>query len=324
VKLLTRRSRSRLALAPLFLTLVASGCSIKGMAVNSVANAMAASGDNFASDDDPELIRDATPFALKTMESLLQERPKHAGLLLALSSGFTQYAYAFIETDALLVEEDDPERARDGYARAVRMYLRARDYGLRGLELERPGVSAALKLAPDSAVREFTRDDVPQLYWTAAAWGAAISAGGGDPALLADYPAVRALFARAFELDPDYDEGALHEALIALESVPEPMGGSRERARARFTDAVRLSRGHKAGPYVSLATGVVVAEQNRKEFETLLRAALAIDPDAVPRLRLANLIMQRRARHFLARADYLFFEEQPEPGVDRLQEAHWP
>jgi len=319
-----RASRSRHALASLLAAVAISGCSIRGMAVNSVANAMSASGDNFASDDDPELIRLATPFALKTMESLLEERPNHARLLLALTSGFTQYAYAFIETDALLLEDEDPEGSRAGYERAVRMYVRARDYGLRGLELRQPNVASRLRVRPDSAVAAFTLADVPQLYWTAAAWGAAISASGGDPALIADYPAVRALFRRAYELDPDFDDGALHEALIALESVPEAMGGSRARARQHFEEAVRLSGGHKAGPYVALATGIVVAEQNRREFLTLLDTALAIDADAVPRLRLANLIMQRRARHFLSRADYLFFEDEPEPRNDPFEEARWP
>ena len=40
----------------------------------------------------------------------------------------------------------------------------------------------------------------------------------------------------------------------------------------------------------------------------LLRKALAIDPDAVPELRLANTVSQRRAAWLLARADELFLE----------------
>jgi predicted anti-sigma-YlaC factor YlaD len=51
----------------------------------------------------------------------------------------------------------------------------------------------------------------------------------------------------------------------------------------------------------------VVRSQNRAEFESLLKAALAVDPDAEPRYRLANLIAQERARHLLARVDELFF-----------------
>ncbi|MGH7564782.1 MAG: hypothetical protein ACREK5_10225, partial [Gemmatimonadota bacterium] len=39
-----------------------SGCSLKTMAVKSMANTLSGSGDVFARDDDPELIRDAVPF----------------------------------------------------------------------------------------------------------------------------------------------------------------------------------------------------------------------------------------------------------------------
>lgn len=301
------RSVIRSALVALAISPLLSGCSIRSMAINAVADGLSGSGATFASDDDPELVRDAVPFALKTYEALLEERPRHRGLLLAAARGFTQYAYAFVDTDALLLEDDDPATARVDRLRARKLYLRARDYGLRGLALERPGIEEALRQDPQAAVSGFDRKDVELLYWTAVAWGAAVADGMDDPELVADFPAVRALLTRALALDPDWDEGALHEAMISLESVPEAMGGSEERARQHFRRAIELSGGHKAGPYVALASGVVVRSQNRAEFESLLKAALAVDPDAEPRYRLANLIAQERARHLLARVDELFF-----------------
>lgn len=84
------------ALAGLGLT----GCSINRLVVNKVGDALASGGGAFATDDDPELIKTAAPFSLKMMESLLAESPQHRGLLLAASSGFTQYAYAFVQQDA--------------------------------------------------------------------------------------------------------------------------------------------------------------------------------------------------------------------------------
>jgi hypothetical protein len=70
------------------------GCSVKKIAVNKLGDALAgSSGTTFSSDNDPELIAAAAPFSLKLMESLLAESPQHRGLLLATSSGFTQYAY---------------------------------------------------------------------------------------------------------------------------------------------------------------------------------------------------------------------------------------
>jgi len=49
-----------------------------------------------------------------------------------------------------------------------------------------------------------------------------------------------------------------------------------------------------------------VQKQDLKQFESLLERALAIDVDAHPDFRLANLIYQRRARWLLAKKDELF------------------
>ena len=63
-----------------------------------------------------------------------------------------------------------------------------------------------------------------------------------------------------------------------------------------------------AAPYVACAEQVCVAQQKRKEFEELLNKALAIDVDQKPDARLENLIMQRRAKWLLGRADDLILD----------------
>jgi predicted anti-sigma-YlaC factor YlaD len=298
---------------PLALALVAvlaSGCSVKRLALKGVANTLSDSGSTFASDDDPELIRAAVPFSLKLMESVLEELPTHRGLLLATCSGFTQYAYAFVQTDADLVESADFDRAEALRTRALALYLRARDYCVRHLEVRHRGIRSRLVADPKGAVAAATRDDVPGLYWTGAAWGSAIALGVDRPDLLADLPAVRALFDRALALDEAWNDGAIHTALISLDANPM-MGGSAARAREHFARAVELSQGLAASPYVTLAATVSVAEQNRAEFEALLKQALAIDPDRARALRLANILAQRRARHLLSRIDELFVDNGP-------------
>src|SRR6266446_4303676 len=91
---------SEFLLAGLVLCCVGSGCSIRRYALNKAADVLAESGTTFASDDDPELIKAAAPFSLKLMESFLAENPRHPGVLAAAASGFTQYAYAFVQQDA--------------------------------------------------------------------------------------------------------------------------------------------------------------------------------------------------------------------------------
>ncbi len=306
----TRRWAGALS-AFLTASLLASGCSVRRVAVQSLANALAAGGDTYATDDDPELVAAAIPFGLKTMEALLAEAPEHDGLLLAASSGFTQYAFAFVQGEADLVEEKDLARATALRARARKLYARALRYGLRGLEARHPGFEAGLREEGrrPATLAATTKADVPLLYWTGAAWGAAISLSKENAELTADQGLAEALERRALALDETFGRGAIHDFFISFEGGrPAAAGGSVGRARAHLERAVALSEGKRAAPYVSFAESVSVGAQNRAEFEELLKKALAVDPDAVPELRLANTVSQRRAAWLLARVDELFLE----------------
>jgi len=286
-----------------------SGCSIKSMAVESVADAIAESSATYASDDDIAFVGLASPFGLKTTEGLLEEVPDHRGLLLAAARGFTQYAYVYIEQPANEIEIVDVSLAYAERARARQMYLRARDYGLRGLEAAYPEIADTILIDPKASLSQTTIEDVPLLYWTAAAWASAISLAKDDPDLIADLPAVEALVTRAYALDPSFDYGAIHVFLISYEMSQSGMHeDAASRARWHFERAVELSDGLQAAPYVALAETVTVAEQNRDAYQRLLEEALSIDVDVRPEWRLANLVMQRRARWLLAHADDVFLE----------------
>lgn len=278
------------------------------MAVTSVGNILAKSGGgSFATDDDPELVKAAVPFSLKLMESLLLESPEHTELLVATSSGFTQYAFAFVQQEADEVEGTDFARAMEMRTRARKLYLRARDYGFRALETEHPGFRLALESNPAAAVAKADAGDVAALYWTAAAWASAITLAKDDPSLLGEIPRMEALIDRAYALDPDFENGAIHGFLMAYELAR--VGGEGdpvERARRHFGRAVELSGGRMAGPYVMWAESVCVQNQDAAEFRHLLETALAIDPDSRPEWRLQNTIMQRRARWLLGQMDILF------------------
>lgn len=299
---------TRIILAALTM-LALPACSIKRIAVNKLGNALAGGGSTFTSDEDPDLVGQALPFSLKLIESLLAESPRHQGLLLAAASGFTPYAYAFVQEDADELEDHDLERATALRIRARRLYLRARDYGIRGLEARHPGFGNKLRQDAKTALRIAAKRDVPLLYWTAASWGAAISLSKDNPDLVADQGIVEALIDRALALDETFDHGSIHAFLIAYE--PSRIGATGDfaaRSRKHFDRAMALSGGHQAGPLVSMAENVSVQKQDRQEFEALLKQALAIDVNAEPEYRLANLIMQRRARWLLQRTDELFLE----------------
>jgi len=299
----------------LFLAAVTStGCSVKKFAISKLGDSLASqSTSSVATADDPELIGDALPFALKLMEGLLDQVPQHRGLLFATSSGFTQYSYVWVQQPADEVEQQDVERAKTMRLRARKLYLRARDYGIRGLEVKHPNFGASLRHDPLLAVLVTRKKDVPLLYWTAASWGAAISVSRDDPDLVADQPIVEALIDRSLQLDPDFDDGAIHGFLITYESARQGAKSDfAARSRQHFDRQVELTSGLLASPFVSLAETVCISKQERGEFESLLKRALAIDPDAKPQWRLTNIVMQRRARWLLSRQDDLFLSEKPE------------
>lgn len=301
---LGRLSRSGLFLAA---AIALSSCgAVRSMAVKNIAGALASTGDTFKSDNDPALVAGALPFALKLHESLLAELPNHEPLLTATCGAFTQYVYGFVQTEAETLRFDDYEKARILDAQTLKLARRARDYCWRGLEVRYPGVTGRLQVAPGIALARAKKAHVPLLYWSAASLAAAISVGGLDtPELLIDWPVVRALAERALALDNTWNQGALHELMIAVESQGDALGGSEARARQHFARAVELQHGGSPGPYVGLALGISKARQDRDEFERLLKQALAIDPESDPANRLVILLTQRRARLMLAHIDDL-------------------
>ena len=302
-----RRQLAEILTASLVLG-VLPGCSVRKLAVNSLGNALAAGGSTYASDDDPELVRQAVPFSLKTVEALLNESPKHKGLLFAAASGFTQYAFAFVEQDADFEEGKDLAAATALRDRAVKLYLRGCDYGFRGLEVDHPGFRERLREDASQALRPMKKQHVPLLYWTAAAWAAAMALSKSDSSLSADQHLAEAIMTRALALDEPWALGSLHDFFIAYEAGRSSVGGSVARARDHLNRALELAQGRRAWPYVTFAESASVGAQDRPEFEGLLRQALAVDPNRDPGQRLANLLAQRRAHWLLSRADELFVE----------------
>ena len=62
--------------------------------------------------------------------------------------GFTQYANVYVHHDADIMETQDLEKATALRTRARRLYLRARNYGLHGLDARHRGFSQALRRDP--------------------------------------------------------------------------------------------------------------------------------------------------------------------------------
>jgi len=295
--------------AVLLASTLVGACSPRRLGISRMADALSSTASSYSRDDDPEFVRLAAPSTLKMVEMLLDEEPTHEGLLLTACSGFTQYAYGFLQVEAERIEQPGGATARELRARAARMYDRASAYCLRVLDERHAGFGAALKADAGRAVASTDARDVPVLFWTGASMAGSLRLAENQLVRIGELASVRAVLGRALQLDEGWQRGTIHEAMIAVEGLPALFGGSAARARQHFDRAVTLSSGQSAFAYVTMATNVSLPAKNRGEFEELLKKALAVDLSREPSFRLSNVIAQARARVLLSQIDRLFPRE---------------
>jgi len=293
-----------------------SSCSLEKMAMKKVAGMLSGSSstDVFSTDNDPDFVGDALPFAIKLYETLLASIPEHAGLRLRTGSLYIMYANAFVQTPADMTPRRELETKEFLLARAKNLYLRGRDILFVGMEKRNPLIRKQLtERKYKEAMAPFKKEDVSLLYWTAVGWVAAFSVNPFDMTLGQTLPQTAAMMVRVAELDPGFNQGALHVFYVSYYgSLPDYMGGDAIKAREHFEKAQRIAGTKDTSALMALATTVCVSEQNAGEFKKLLGQVLEFDPDKSPENRLVNILNQRKARWFLAHVDDFFIElERP-------------
>jgi predicted anti-sigma-YlaC factor YlaD len=297
----------------LIITAVFGSCSINRVAVRAVSDALTGEGssDVFTGDDDPELVGDALPFAIKMYESLLSANPRHGGLILTTGSLFVMYANAFVQGPASMLPFDRYQEREAANLRAKKLYLRGAALLYSGLDLKYPGFSGAS--LQDGTLEGFLaktkKEDVPLLYWIVAGRLSAWSLDPFDLELGTRVRDLAVMIHRAYELDPDFNRGAIDDFYILFyASLPEGLGGDKSRTKVHFDRAVEKSGGLLAGPYVSWAESVCIPSQDYPSFKENLEKALAVDPGADPGSRLVNILSQRKARYLLDSAPDYFID----------------
>jgi predicted anti-sigma-YlaC factor YlaD len=298
-----------------------TGCSINKMAINAVSDVLTGegSGEVFTGDSDPQLVGDAIPFAIKMYESLLAGNPGHQGLILTTGSLFVMYANAFVQGPAEILPRTQYAERQAAMERAKKLYLRGGAILSGGLEKKYPGFNEGFRSEKFSAIlAKMKKADVPALYWTAAAHLSAYSLNPFDMELGVKIPELLSLVNRAYELDPDFNQGTIDDFYVLYyASMPEGMGGDKSKVKTHFDLAVQKSSGTLAGPYVSYAQAAAIPDQDYEAFKTNLEKALAVDVDKNPANRLVNVLAQRKARFLLDSAVYYF------SGLDEEDEWEW-
>ena len=279
------------------LVLSLSACSVRQQLIRQVADEMS---QQSVEEEDIGLAREASAFYLKLAESLLRSVPGHVALAQSVTSGLTQYAYAFLSNEADRLESHSLAQAQVLRERAARMFERAQKQGWVALTLRHPGLASQL-LSMDLKALRLQPDEVGLAYWTAAAWGGQISLSKDIPDVVADLPLVVNLATLAWQTNPAYGDGSLASLMGTLE-LARP-GGSPSRALAYWDQAIEISRGQSPGPFVAKAEGWAVEQQDRTAFEAWLNKAIEVSQG---KRDLSSQIMRERAVWLLRHADDIF------------------
>ncbi|NQV37461.1 MAG: hypothetical protein HQ509_05570 [Candidatus Marinimicrobia bacterium] len=292
----------------LSIAIILVSCSPATYITNKVGETFEQAGYVYQSENDPILVREAFPFNLKTLDILLASSPNNESLLESASSAYTMYAYAFILEDAKRMKAENYQASKKEFSRALNLFLRGKEYGIRALEQKYPNIREILVDQPSVDEFSFQEDDIELIYWTAVAIAGTISSSLGNSEYLIHLPMIGWLFEHALRLNADWNNGSIYTAMISY-SISRPDAGTNaeQLARMNFDKAIAASHGLDCSPYVSLAETVSIKTQNRKEFEELLKTALEIDVDQDLNNRLANILAQDRAKWLLEQTDELFY-----------------
>lgn len=300
----------------IILSMLLNSCSINKMVTNKLADKLSSqeAGTVFTGDDDPDLIRDAIPFALKLYESLLLELPDNEELLLATGKAYIMYSFAFVHLDAEKLPDEDFDKKKKMKARAKKLYLRGRKYILQALECRHPGFDKSLKENKLKKILSKTeKEDVPYLFWCGMSWMGAYSLDPFDMEIAVSKEKAVQMIKHCLKLNETFEDGAIHNFFISYYgSIPESMGGDEKKARKHFKRSLEISKGKLSTPYMNLAVSVSVKKQDVNEYKKMLNKVLEIDIDASPKNRLVNILTQQKAEWLLTHLDNYFLLDKGE------------
>jgi hypothetical protein len=249
-------------------------------------------------ESDLDFAEKAIPGNLTLLEALYRAKDKDDDhLAFLLTQGYTGYTLGF-------VEDIDPERAKV-------LYARARDYGLRSLKHKNKQFAQSFEQGQQEFTRslsQFSKADVPMIFWTANAWGNLINVSISDPEVLGDLPKVNAMMEFVLKNDETYFYGSAHLYFAAiLATTPKNLGGKPDSARYHFEKCFEIGKNAFVLPHLYMAKSYCVQMQDKALFEQLLKTIDEASLEALPEQRLVNAIAKRKAKRLGERIDELFF-----------------
>jgi tetratricopeptide (TPR) repeat protein len=278
--------------------LVSSGCApTKPARVSAVAYTAEDVFIAASKQSDPTIVRAGTPAYLMLVDGLIEAYPGNSELLTAGCQAYAAYASSF-------VENTDPDKA-------AALYAKAKSYGFRALSKKQDFQQAATGQLNDfvSFLKQYNKQDVPALFWTASAWAKWISLNLDSVETLADMAMLEATMQRILELDDSFYYGSPHLLMaVYLAAKPDFVGGNINKAKEHFDKAFSLGADKLLSAQVLFARYYAVRLRDRDLFAKTLQGVIDAPVDVVPELTLANTLAKEEASEMLEKMDDYFGE----------------
>ena len=275
--------------------LLLGGCSIRQkLVVTTVEPLIEIAMESVLAETDLPLAKTAMESDLKLLDAMIRTSPRNMHLKSLACEGYTGYTMLF-------VEDDSPERAR-------KLYLRARDYGLKGLSSADPrvGVSGSFSQFSDG-VNEIPAGMIQTVYWTAVAWGNWANLSRSDPLASAQFVRVKTLMDWVAAHDSTYfHAGPVWFFGVYYATLPPILGGNVELSRKCFEKAADMTDGKFLCGKLLYARTYAVQTLDRSLFDRLIGDIQKGVPESREDLNLLNHVAQLKAEQLDKRADELF------------------
>ncbi|GMO53744.1 MAG: hypothetical protein Ta2G_12160 [Termitinemataceae bacterium] len=261
---------------------------------------------------DPGLVKMVLPSVIRSNQAKFKKHPTDQKLAIAAGSYNVMYANAFIQGPASILPKSDYQKRDAQYKKAKKYYAQGVKILTAGLENKYSGITAAdnAELAKNY-LSKITKEDVPMIYWLTAGTLCAFSIDPFDLQYGSKISHLSALIKKAYELDPNFNTSSLDEFFFMYYSaLPPELGGDIKQAPIYYERALKKTKGQSVGLFVSWIEYVSIPNQNYKDFKEKIAAALAIDIEANPDIKLTNTLSMRKAKYYSENADLFFLDTE--------------
>jgi hypothetical protein len=292
--------------------LMITRCSINRIVVNHTASILVKAMPAFEKETNIEFAEQSIGAHLKLIEGLLELEPDNSELLLLVARGYTLYTFGFVEEKIDVADKQNNDKEKNELIlQASDFYSRAQKYGFKSIFQSHSKIYNVIEKGLDelsSELKTFKRKDVPELFWTAFAWGRLIYLKQNEPALLASLPKVELIMQRVLELDESYYFGGVHLFYGAYYGGrPVMFGGDLMKAKQHLQRAVDISQGRFLMAKLLFAQYYAIPVQDRELFEITLQQIISAPPNLFPEQSLTNQLAKKRAKRWIKNTDEFFF-----------------